>query len=261
MARVYEGKPCGLDRWLGWCERGIYRLAGVDPAAGDGVADVRRRRAAVQRCWAFRPFICCCDCRARCRSIRKDLPATTPDLAFNTAASFATNTNWQSYGGETTLSYLSQMLGPDGAELRLGGDRHGGAGRADSRPGAALGATIGNFWFDLVRSTLYILLPLSMVVALRAGVAGRDSELQAVRDGERRSKPSPAPTGRVDRRKRSRWARPLRRSRSSNSAPTAAGSSTSTRRIRSRIPTPLANFLEVLAILLIPAGACVTRSA
>ena len=53
----------------------------------------------------------CCDCRACCRSTRRSFAGNTPDLAFNTAASFATNTNWQSYGGETTLSYLSQMLG------------------------------------------------------------------------------------------------------------------------------------------------------
>ena len=58
------------------------------------------------------------------------LGAVSPDLAFNTAVSFATNTNWQSYGGETTMSYLTQMLGADRAELRLGGDGHGGAGGA-----------------------------------------------------------------------------------------------------------------------------------
>ena len=58
------------------------------------------------------------------------LGAVTPDSSFNTAVSFATNTNWQGYGGETTMSYLTQMLGLTRAELRLGRDRHGGAGRA-----------------------------------------------------------------------------------------------------------------------------------
>ena len=53
--------------------------------------------------------------------------AVSPDSAFNTAVSFATNTNWQGYGGESTMSYLTQMLGLDRAELRLGRDRHGGA--------------------------------------------------------------------------------------------------------------------------------------
>ena len=64
--------------------------------------------------------------------------AVSPDSAFNTAVSFATNTNWQGYGGESTMSYLTQMLGPDRAELRVGGVRHGDAGRADPRLRAAL---------------------------------------------------------------------------------------------------------------------------
>ena len=93
-------------------------------------------------------------------------PANTPDLAFNTAASFASNTNWQSYGGETTMSYLSQMLG-----LTVQNFVSAASGmavlvaliRGLARRSAA---TIGNFWFDLVRSTVYILLPLSIVVAL-----------------------------------------------------------------------------------------------
>ena len=65
-----------------------------------------------------------CGCRRCCRSIRRSSPRSPPDLAFNTAVSFATNTNWQNYGGESTLSYLTQMVGADDAELRLGGDRH-----------------------------------------------------------------------------------------------------------------------------------------
>ena len=108
----------------------------------------------------------CCDCKACCRSIRKDFAANTPDLAFNTAASFATNTNWQSYGGETTLSYLSQMLG-----LTVQNFVSAATGmavlvaliRGLARRSAT---TIGNFWYDLVRSTLYILMPLSIVLAL-----------------------------------------------------------------------------------------------
>ena len=57
-----------------------------------------------------------------CRSIRSSFAANSPDLAFNTAVSFATNTNWQSYGGETTLSYLTQMLGLAVQNFRFGGD-------------------------------------------------------------------------------------------------------------------------------------------
>src|SRR6185436_4632600 len=86
--------------------------------------------------------------------------------AFNTAVSFSTNTNWQSYGGETTLSYLTQMLG-----LTVQNFVSAAAGmaclvaliRGFARKQTK---TIGNFWFDLVRSTLYILLPLSLILAL-----------------------------------------------------------------------------------------------
>ena len=94
------------------------------------------------------------------------MAAVTPDSAFNTAISFVTNTNWQGYGGETTMSYLTQMLG-----LTVQNFVSAAAGMATL---AALirgfarksSDTIGNFWVDLTRSTLYVLLPLSLVLAL-----------------------------------------------------------------------------------------------
>ena len=90
----------------------------------------------------------------------------SPDLAFNTAVSFTTNTNWQSYGGESTLSYFSQMVG-----LTLHNFVSAAAGiavaaalvRGLSRHSAK---TIGNFWVDLVRINLYLLLPLSLLFAV-----------------------------------------------------------------------------------------------
>jgi K+-transporting ATPase ATPase A chain len=96
----------------------------------------------------------------------QNLPAVTPDSSFNTATSFATNTNWQGYGGETTMSYLTQMLG-----LTVQNFVSAAAGmavlvaliRGFVRKSAD---TIGNFWVDLTRSTLYILLPLAIVLAL-----------------------------------------------------------------------------------------------
>src|SRR3984957_15738049 len=92
--------------------------------------------------------------------------AVTPDLSFNTAASFITNTNWQSYGGETTMSYLTQMLGltpqnflPAAAGIVLAMALIRGFVRASAR-------TVGNFWVDITRCTLYILLPICVVYAL-----------------------------------------------------------------------------------------------
>ena len=96
----------------------------------------------------------------------QNLPAVQPELAFNTAVSFVTNTNWQAYGGESTLSYFSQMAGlsvqnflsaATGVAVLMALVR--GLVRSGSR-------TIGNFWRDLVRGTLYLLLPLSFILAL-----------------------------------------------------------------------------------------------
>ena len=165
MARVYEGKSCGLDRLLGPFERALYRLCGVrshDEMGwktygiamllfnGIGLAALY----ALQRVQALLPLN------------PAAMGAVPPDLAFNTATSFTTNTNWQAYGGETTLSYLTQMLGltvqnfvsaATGMAILVALIR----GLARKNAG-----TIGNFWVDLTRSILYILLPLAVVLAL-----------------------------------------------------------------------------------------------
>ena len=102
-----------------------------------------------------------------------------PDLAFNTAVSFVTNTNWQSYGGETTMSHFSQMAGltvqnfvsaATGIAMALA------LTRAFARSGAQ---TVGNFWVDLTRATLYVLLPLSIIVALAFVAMGLPQTLDA----------------------------------------------------------------------------------
>ena len=107
-----------------------------------------------------------CNACSTCLPLNPEhLAAVPPELAMNTAVSFATNTNWQSYGGETTLGYLMQMLG-----LTVQNFVSAASGmavlvaliRGFARRTAQ---TIGNFWYDLVRSTLYILLPLSLVGA------------------------------------------------------------------------------------------------
>ena len=93
-------------------------------------------------------------------------PGVAPDLAFNTAVSFITNTNWQAYGGESTMSYLTQMMG-------LGVQNFVSAAQGMAVLVALIrgftrrtASTIGNFWVDLTRSTLYILLPLSLIMAV-----------------------------------------------------------------------------------------------
>jgi K+-transporting ATPase ATPase A chain len=165
MARVYEGRPCGLDKALGWLERLIYKLCGVRPSEEMGWKTYALTMLlfnlagllavyALQRLQGMLPLN------------PQGLGAVSPDSSFNTAVSFATNTNWQGYGGETTMSYLTQMLG-----LTVQNFVSAAAGmavlvaliRGFARRSAQ---TIGNFWVDLTRTTLYILLPLSFVLAL-----------------------------------------------------------------------------------------------
>jgi potassium-transporting ATPase potassium-binding subunit len=161
MAAVYEGRA----RWLAAVERPIYRLLRVDPANEQtwqryGASTIVFSGVAllisylIFRAQGILPFN------------PQHLPAVTPALAWNTAVSFLTNTNWQAYSGETTMSYLSQM-----ADLAVQNFVSAAVGiavavaliRGFSRKGSK---TIGNFWVDLVRGTLYILLPISFVAAI-----------------------------------------------------------------------------------------------
>jgi K+-transporting ATPase ATPase A chain len=177
MFSVLEGEPPGgsRDAWrwvrrlLGPLERAIYRLCGIDPRREQGWLEYASALLAfsalgmivtyaIQRLQHLLPLN------------PQHLPAVEPLLAFNTAASFTTNTNWQAYAGETTMSYLTQMAGLAwhnftsaaagiGVALALA---RGITRRSDGKgPG-----TIGNFWADIVRSTVYLLIPLSLVLGL-----------------------------------------------------------------------------------------------
>ena len=165
MARVYEGRAPGLEPVLGPLERLGYRLCGVrrDEEMGwktyagamllfnlVGVLVVY----GLQRLQGVLPLN------------PQGLGAVSPDSSFNTATSFATNTNWQGYGGETTMSYLTQMLGL--AVQNFASAASGMATLVALIRGFArrTATTIGNFWVDLIRTTLYILLPLGFVFAL-----------------------------------------------------------------------------------------------
>jgi K+-transporting ATPase ATPase A chain len=176
MARVYEGKPFGLDRVLGPVERGIYRLTGVQ-----GRKDIKDSKDIKDGEMDWKEYAFCALLFSAVgvlflyglQRLQGLLPlnpqkfgAVSPDSSLNTAASFVTNTNWQGYGGETTMSYLTQMAGlavqnflsaATGMAILVAFIR--GLVRRSSQ-------TIGNFWVDLTRTTLYILLPLSLVFSL-----------------------------------------------------------------------------------------------
>ena len=146
------------------------------------------------------------------------------NVTFNTTSSFLTNTNWQYYGGETTMSYFSQMAG-----LTVQNFLSAGVGIAVA---VALirgiigrsGKSIGNFYQDLIRTVLYVLMPISFVVALILVFQGSIQNFSHYLSFN-------GPTGLAN---RSRWGRSPRRRRSRSSGRTAAGSSTRTPPIRSR---------------------------
>jgi K+-transporting ATPase ATPase A chain len=165
MARVYQGERTWLDPVLGPVERLVYRACGVDPAVEQGwklyTASMLLFNLAgllflfaLMRLQEFLPFN------------PQGLSNVPTDLAWNTAVSFTSNTNWQNYGGETTMSYLVQMAGltmhnfvsaATGMAIAIALTR--GLARRSAQ-------TIGNFWVDLVRSTLYVLLPICVVGAV-----------------------------------------------------------------------------------------------
>jgi K+-transporting ATPase ATPase A chain len=164
VTRVFSGERTFLTPVVGPIERGFYRLAGVDPSReqdwyGYAIAMVFFSIAgflslyALQRLQNFLPLN------------PRGFDAVAPDLAFNTSASFITNTNWQNYSGETTMSHLMQMLG-----LTVHNFLSAATGlalafalvRGFTRSSAA---TVGNFWVDVTRISLYMLLPISIVGA------------------------------------------------------------------------------------------------
>jgi K+-transporting ATPase ATPase A chain len=165
MAKVFTGERTWLSPILRPVERAIYRVSGVDETREQswvtyGVSLLAFSLVGLivlylfQRLQGSLPFN------------PEDMGAVKPDSAFNTAASFTTNTNWQGYSGESTMSYLTQMAGlafknfvsgAAGIAVALALIRGIARRRAD---------TVGNFWVDLVRAILYLLLPICIVGAL-----------------------------------------------------------------------------------------------
>jgi len=276
MARIYQGDIPVFVRWLRPLERGIYRLAGV---RGDVSMPWTRYTLAVLL-FNLLGFLAV----FALQRLQDVLPlnpdgmtATTADLAFNTAVSFATNTNWQAYGGESTMSYLTQMLG-----LNVQNFLSAATGMAVlialargfvQREAAAL----GNFWVDLVRSTLYILLPLSImlsVVLVSQGVVQTFNEHATVQLVEKLEFDQPKlgddgqplkdaqgqlVTEKITTAEQSIAVGPAASQIAIKQLGTNGGGFFSANSAHPfENPTPMSNFLEVLAIFLIPAALCIT---
>ena len=276
MARVYQNESVGLNRWFSGVERLLYRFSGINPEQ-----EMRWTQYAIallvfnllgllavyvlQRLQGFLPLN------------PQNLPAISADSAFNTAVSFATNTNWQGYSGEATMSYLTQMLGltvqnflsaASGMAVLVALIRGFNRRNNDS---------IGNFWVDMTRSTLYILLPLSLLLALvlvGQGVVQTFKPYATVNLQEAVSYQTP----KLDADGKAMInaeGKPLTETVETKQQTLALGPAASQIAIKQlgtngggffnvnsahpfENPTPLSNFLEMLAILLIPAALCYT---
>ncbi len=255
-ARVLAGEPTALARLLAPLERGLYRLAGVRPDvemhwreyAGAlllfnlfGVVVVY----ALQRLQHLLPLN------------PQELGPVAPDLAFNTAVSFASNTNWQAYAGETTLSDLTQMLGLTAQNF------------VSAATGIAVLAalvralvrrregTIGNFWADLVRATLYILLPLSLALAVLLSADGVVQTLAPAADATLLHAAT-GPDGQAITHQTIALGPAASQVAIKQLGTNGGGFFNVNSAHPLENPTGLTNFLECLAILLLPTALCLT---
>ncbi|UJW75323.1 potassium-transporting ATPase subunit KdpA [Rhizobium sp. SL42] len=165
LARVFEGERTFLSPVLAPVERGMLWASGVDPRREQGWLAYTLAMLAFNA-MGFLALYAILRLQAYLPYNQQGFAGMAPDLAFNTAISFVTNTNWQSYAGETTVSNFSQMAGlavqnflsaATGIAIALA------VTRAFAR---SAGNTLGNFWVDMTRATLYVLLPLAIVLAL-----------------------------------------------------------------------------------------------
>ncbi|MBI4910012.1 MAG: potassium-transporting ATPase subunit KdpA [Acidobacteria bacterium] len=245
MAKVYQGERTFLHKPLRWLEALLYKLTGVKETAEQRWTEYAGSVVAfslasflftyvIQRAQAWLPF----------NPQRFGANNVSPDLAFNTAVSFVTNTNWQAYGGETTMSYFVQM-----AALAVQNFVSSAAGvaiaiavvRGFSRQQSK---TIGNFWVDLTRGIVYIFLPLCIVGALFLASQGviqnfnEYTKVQTVEGGTQVIAQGPIASQEAIKMIGTNGGGFL----NANSAHPFEN------------PTPLTNFVEMLMIFLIPGG-------
>jgi len=256
MAKVYEGERTFLSPVLGPVERLIYRITGVKPQEE---MDWKTYAFAMllfslvglitlyglQRLQAVLPLN------------PQHLGAVAPDLSFNTSVSFNSNTNWQSYGGETTMSYLTQMVG-----LAVHNFLSAAIGmavlialiRGFVRHSAQ---TIGNAWVDMTRSMLYILIPLSFVLAIALVSQGVVQTFSSSQKAQLLQSTQDANGQTVT--EQTIAVGPAASQIAIKQLGTNGGGFFNVNSAHPlENPTPLSNFLEMLAILLIPASLCYT---
>jgi len=276
MAKVYQGERTLLSPVLGPLERAIYRLCGIDANAESSW----KRYAAAMLLFNFVGFVVVYLLQRWQGALPlnpQEFAGVGAESAFNTAVSFASNTNWQGYAGESTMSYFTQMLGlgvqnfvsaASGMAVLIALIR--GFARRQSQ-------AIGNFYVDMTRSTLYVLLPLSTLLALiliSQGVVQNFAAYQAVdlvepvtiqtpvKDAAGAAVVDAAGNAVTQAERVSQQTIPLGPAASQIAIKQLGTNGGGFFNVNSahpfENPTPLANFLEVLAILLIPAALCYT---
>ncbi len=243
FAKVLKGEKTLLTPIFGWLEKSIYKLCGVNPNSEMNWKEYAKSLLLFNFLGFIFLFIL--------QLIQKSLPLNPQaldnlswHLAFNTAVSFVTNTNWQSYGGESTMSYLTQMIGLTTQNF------------VSAATGIAVFLVIvrglilkqtsklGNFWVDLTRSTVYVLLPLSILLAVvlsqQGVVQNFDPYSKAITiEGAEQIIPGGPAASQI----------------AIKQLGTNGGGFFSVNSAHPfENPTPLSNFLQMLAILLIPAA-------
>jgi K+-transporting ATPase ATPase A chain len=272
LTAVADGR---LPGWLApfvWIEKTLYRLAGVDPSKGTSwksyaIAVVAFNVLGIfvvyglQRLQGVLPFN------------PQSMAAVSPDSSFDTAVSFVTNTNWQGYAGESTMSYLTQMLALTVQNFFSAATAIAVVWALIRGFVARSGGTVGNFWVDLVRSTLYVLLPISIVYALFLVGQGSIQNLEAYKDVttlevNAYQQPKNGPDGQP---LKDAKGAPVMEDVKAATQSIAMGPIASQEAIKMlgtngggplnansahpyENPTPLANFVQMLSIFLIPAG-------
>jgi K+-transporting ATPase ATPase A chain len=274
LAAVGMNGPVPGMRWLAPLERLCYRAAGIDPAQGMGWRSYAIALMlfnglgallvyAVQRLQAWLPLN------------PQHLAGVAPDSAFNTAVSFVANTNWQGYSGEQTMSYFSQMVALAGQNFFSAATGIAVVYALIRGLAARSSSSVGNFWADLVRATVYVLLPLSLVLGVFFVSQGVIQNFAPYQDAQllqpvQYSQPKNGADGLP---LKDAQGQPVMENLSTTTQNIAMGPVASQEAIKMigtngggffnansahpyENPTALANFAQMLAIFLIPAGLC-----
>jgi K+-transporting ATPase ATPase A chain len=278
LTRVGVGSAIPGMGWMGRIEKLLYRLAGI--AGKDGTVEGQGWKAyaialllfngigalavyALQRVQAFLPLN------------PQGMANVSADSSFNTAVSFVSNTNWQGYSGEQTMSYLTQMLALAGQNFFSAATGIAVAYALIRGFSSRSAKSIGNFWVDITRSTLYVLLPLSLVFAvflMGQGVIQNFSAYKDVQllDAVTYTQPKVGADGQP---LKNAKGEPVTETLTATTQSIAMGPVASQEAIKMlgtngggffnansahpyENPTPLTNFMQMLAIFVIPAGLC-----